>query len=196
MAGKKSARQTMEEWLAKQQTMVADPQFQEDIVTGAQALPGKVAQGAMNAGNKLGNAMEKSQVVYPGAEKFAPELAMDVQNGIRGAGTALRQGIYDMRTGGEPAAPYPDAYGLMTDNANAINSNMKPPGMMPQPGQTGVMENQIISELQAMGAPITPEMIQKYMAYKAQMQQGLQGAGQAIQGAAGKGMDAMRGLLQ
>lgn len=63
--------------------------------------------------------------------------------------------------------PYPDAGGFMTRNAEAINSNMLPPGMMQQPGGTGAMENQIISKLQEMGVPITPENVQMYMKMKA-----------------------------
>lgn len=214
MAGKKSAKEVMDEWQAKVDAesfsqLQADMKdnaygLAESTINGAKQasgraakLPGEVVQGAMNAGNKLGAAMEGASV--PGSAIIDPSLApyaSAAANAVQSAGTGLRQGIYDMRTGGEPKAPYPDAYGLMTDNANAINSNMKPPGMMPRDGQTGVMENQIISELQQLGVPITPEAIQQYMQYKAQAQQGLQGAGQAIQGAVGKGMDVMRGLLQ
>lgn len=77
--------------------------------------------------------------------------------------------------------PYPDAGGFMTDNANAINYNMQPPGMMQQPGGTGQMENEIISKLQEMGVPITPENVQMYMKMKA----GAQGM-----------MDKAKGLMQ
>lgn len=63
--------------------------------------------------------------------------------------------------------PYPDAGGLMTDNANAINYNMQPPGMMQQPGGTGALENEAIAKLQEMGVPITPEAVRQYMKMKA-----------------------------
>lgn len=200
MAGKKTAKQVMDEWEAKMRGAVGavqDPQFQQDVMANAQALPGKVAQGAMNAGNKLGNAMEGfDPTLGTRDDRFLdPSVAKGI-DAINQGGTALRQGIYDLRTGGQPAAPYPDVGQLMTGNAESINANMQPQGMMPRPGQTGVMENQIIGEMQQMGIPITPEMVQKYMAFKAQASQQVQGAGQAIQGAGQQGMDAMRGLLQ
>ena len=198
MAGKKSAQQTMEEWLARQQQMIADPQFQDDVMANGTALAGmakenigRSADMAMNAGNKLGSAME--------ADPYAS-----------GAGTALRQGIYDMRTGGQPAAPYVDANSMVDSMSGTIGANAELPNMMKKHGgahrgigiankmteqlQQQQMQQQqemqaIAMKLQEAGIPVTSETVQKAMEQKKMM-------GGFLQEKAGQGMDVMRGLLQ
>lgn len=221
MAGKKSARQTMEEWLAKQQAMVADPQFQDDVMTNGKALAGmakenigRSADMAMNAGNELGNAMEfgsgaPSLGAIPGMEGYA--------GAVKAAGGALRQGIYDLRTGGQPAAPYPDANSMVDSMNGTIGANTELPNMMrghgeqfrtdlnnanakeqqmqtAQRNQAAAMQEQqemqaIAIKLQEAGIPVTTETVQKVMEQKKMM-------GGFLQEKAGQGMDMMRGLLQ
>lgn len=242
MAGKKSARQTMDEWLAKQQAMVADPQFQDDVMTNGKALAGmakenigRSADMAMNAGNKLGTAMEDLQVEGPtdfyarapgmvtmmdqalAADPKAQGINQAMLNGISGAGTALRQGIYDLRTGGQPAAPYPDANSMVDSMNGTIGANTELPNMMrghgeqfrtnlnnanakeqqmqtAQRNQAAAMQEQqemqaIAIKLQEAGIPVTTETVQKVMEQKKMM-------GGFLQEKAGQGMDMMRGLLQ
>ena len=57
---------------------VQDPQFQQDVVANAKGMARSAGQGAMNLGNKLGNTMEKSQVVYPGTEQshYCPQARL------------------------------------------------------------------------------------------------------------------------
>lgn len=140
---------------------------------------GGVARGAMENFAKLPPQIQQQiqQAVQSGQvtmEEVAQQLqqmggAVAQQAGNVMADPAYEAKLMQIQGTAMPArpGPYPDAGGFMTRNAEAINSNMLPPGMMQQPGGTGAMENQIISKLQEMGVPITPENVRMYMKMKA-----------------------------
>lgn len=175
---------------------VQDPQFQQDVVANAKAMARSAGQGAMNLGNQIGNTMEKSQVVYPGAEQFAPEWAMDIQNGIRGAGTALKQGIYDLRTGGQPVAPYVNANQAFDAITGQAASDIYR-AQHPSPYGMNISDAPYIEQaktiLQQAGHQINEQTI---MSLVQELKVRAQQAGQAIQQAPQKGLDWARGLLQ
>lgn len=136
----------------------------KDIMAQLSQLPPQVQQ-------QIQQAIQSGQVTI---EQVAAELQKMGGAVAQQAGNVMADPAYEaklMKNQGTmmPArpGPYPDAGGLMTDNANAINSNMMPPGMMQQPGGTGALENEAISKLQEMGIPITPEAVQQYMKMKA-----------------------------
>jgi hypothetical protein len=137
----------------------------------AQDVMAKIAQLPPQIQQQIQQLVQSGQVTM---EQVAAELQKMGGAVAQQAGNVMADPAYEaklMQNQGTmmPArpGPYPDAGGLMTDNANTINSNMKPPGMMQQPGGTGALENEAISKLQEMGIPITPEAVRQYMKMKA-----------------------------
>lgn len=137
----------------------------------AQDVMAKIAQLPPQIQQQIQQAIQSGQVTM---EQVAAELQKMGGAVAQQAGNVMADPAYEaklMQQQGtmmpDRPGPYPDAGGLMTDNANAINYNMQPPGMMQQPGGTGALENEAIAKLQEMGVPITPEAVRQYMKLKA-----------------------------
>lgn len=163
------------------QTPMADPQFREDVVANAKGMARSAGQGAMNLGNQLGNAMED----------------ISTPNSLMGqAGTALRQGIYDLRTGGQPAAPYVNANQAFDAITGQAASDIYR-AQHPSPYGMNISDAPYIEQakaiLQQAGHQINEQTI---MPLVQELKVRAQQAGQAIQQVPQKGLDWARGLLQ
>ena len=201
---KKTPEEIFREAQRKAQEMygaVQDPQFQQDVTANAQALAKQAGQAGMNAGNKLGNAMEgfSMPTQYNGqlGGQPGPIVGADQINSlVNQAGTGLRQGIYDLRTGGQPAAPYPDANNAMGAITGQAASDIYRAGH-PSPYGMNLSDGPYIEQaksiLQQAGQQINENtvmpLVEELKMRAKQMQKQIEQLPQ-------KGLDWARGLLQ
>lgn len=194
MAGKKSAQQTMEEWLAKQQQMVADPQLQADIMANAGAMKDSATDSLSRVGEQP-LAFDPS-ARPPGIEPAGAPLGQaerQLMGAAQGAGIPI-----DVNQMNQYSQAKQGAQGAMQGISDFMG--------MPE-GKLGGAERAIMGEMQQLGIPITAENMMAYVQQRdAIMAQAQQGLGQAKEyGAQGvdkaqqlgqQGMDWAKGLLQ